>query len=139
VETFLLAVSQAEVMQQLWPDRKFWIGLSVFLVIGGAVLWWIRGMWREDRANWGDGDDDDAIRREMLIQFRESEREGVLSAEEYRLIKSRLVRQPVAESERRDSTVTAVDSGNGVAAPNASPTEGAQKTIDDGPSTVKTP
>ena len=62
----------------------------------------------------------------MLAQFRDSEREGVLTAEEYRLIKSRLVRQPVAESERRKSTVTAVGSDNGVAAPNASPPEGAQ-------------
>lgn len=125
MEKYLLAASQVEVMQQLWPERKFWIGLSILLVMGGTILWWIRGIWREDRAYWGDDADGDAKRRELLAQFRDSEREGVLTAEEYRLIKSRLARHPVAESERRNSTVVAVGSGKGVAAPNASPSEGA--------------
>ena len=134
----VLAASKVEVMQQLWPERNFWIGLSILLVIGGAILWWVRGTWREDRAYWGDDADGDAIRREMLAQFRDSEREGVLTAEEYRLIKSRLASQPVAESERRNSTVTSVGSGNGVSVPNASPTDGARQ-VDDGPSAATMP
>ena len=65
METYLLAVSKTDVMQQLWPERTFWIGLSILVLVGGTIVWWIRRTWREDRANWGDGDDDDAIRREM--------------------------------------------------------------------------
>ena len=125
---FLLAASKTDVIQQLWPDSSFWIGLLILSVTAGGTLWWFRGRWREDRAHWADDADGDVSRRELLSQFHESAREGVLTAEEYRLIKSRLVPpvQPVAESERRSIMASAVVTEPGRDAPNRPPRDGGE-------------
>lgn len=105
-------VSKTEVIHELLPD--LWTGLGVLIVLGVICygLFRLRAIWRDDT-------DHDASRRELLTQFRESQREGVLTAEEYRLIKSRLVRPitPATETERREPADTSTDSGKGLTAP----------------------
>jgi hypothetical protein len=101
-------VSKTEVIHELLPDP--WTGLGVLIVLGVICYGLIRL-----RAIWRDDADHDASRRELLTQFRESEREGVLTAEEYRLIKSRLGRpvKPATETERREPAETSTASGKG--------------------------
>lgn len=105
-------VSKTEVINELLPDP--WTGLGVLIVLGAICYGLVRL-----RAIWRDDTDHDATRRELLAQFRESEREGVLSAEEYRLIKSRLVRPitPATETERREPAESSTDSGKGFNSP----------------------
>jgi len=104
--------SKTVVWKELVPDPG--TGLCLILILGVIcwVLFRLRAIWRDDA-------DHDATRRELLTQFRESEREGVLTAEEYRLIKSRLVRPtiPATETERRESAAKSTDSVKGFTAP----------------------
>jgi len=122
VENSPVPASKTDVLQQLWPEAWTWVVFAVLAGIGGWLLWRIR-------AHWSDDADDDASPHEMLVQFWESAREGVLTAEEYRLIKSRLTNssRPVAESERHESTAPAVDSGNGMNAPKRPSSDGGQQ------------
>ena len=104
-------VSKTEAINELLPDP--WTGLGLVIVLGVICygLFRLRAIWRDDT-------DDDASRRELLAQFRESQREGVLTAEEYRLIKSRLVRPiiPVTETERSESAAKPSDVVKGITA-----------------------
>lgn len=96
-----IQISKTEVLKQLLPGPGAWICL---LAILGAICWLVFRV----RAYWRDDADGDASPHEMLAQFRESCREGVLTEEEYRLIKGRLVRgiTPTTVTERRESTAT---------------------------------
>jgi hypothetical protein len=104
-------VSKTEVFHRLLPDP--WIGLCLVAMLG--VICW--GLFRL-RAFWRDDADRDANAHEMLAQFRDSEREGVLTAEEYRLIKSRLSQRDrsATETERRDTAAKSTESAKGIAA-----------------------
>lgn len=122
-------VSKTEVINELLPDP--WTGLGVLIVLGVICygLLRLRAIWRDDT-------DHDASRRELLAQFRESEREGVLTAEEYRLIKSRLVRPtaPATETERREPAESSTDSGKGFNTPaNATANAGTQGNQNENP------
>lgn len=122
-------VSKTEVINELLPDP--WTGLGVLIVLGVICYGLVRL-----RAIWRDDTDHDATRRELLAQFRESEREGVLSAEEYRLIKSRLVRPitPATETERREPAESSTDSGKGFNSPATANTDaGTQGNPNDNP------
>lgn len=90
--------SKTEVLKQLLPGVEAWVCLFVILGTICCLIVWIRAHWREDA-------DDDASLHKMLTQFQESRREGVLSEEEYRLIKSRLVPRikPTTVPERQES------------------------------------
>ena len=109
-------VSKTEVLNQLRPGPWAWLCL---LVILGTICWLVFRV----RAYWRDDAEGDASPHEMLRQFRESHREGVLTAEEYRLIKSRLVQgvMPVTVTERRESADQSTDSVKGFADPPAAP------------------
>lgn len=90
--------SKTEVLKQLLPGVEGWICLLVILGLIGWLILWARAHWRDDA-------DDDASLHKMLTQFQESRREGVLTEEEYRLIKSRLVPRitPTTVPERQES------------------------------------
>lgn len=60
-----------------------WIGLCVALLFLAGVVYWLRSWWREDSGREADSN-------ELLTQFRELHREGDLTDEEFRSIKSRL-------------------------------------------------
>jgi hypothetical protein len=60
-----------------------WIGLCLALLILAGVVYWLRSWWREDAGRAVDSND-------LLTQFRELHREGDLTEEEFRSIKSRL-------------------------------------------------
>lgn len=115
----LAQASKTEIWKELLPGPGAWICL---IVIVGVAAWLVVRF----RAFWRDGDDGDASPHEMLTQFRESEREGVLTAEEYRLIKSRLLHrsEPASETERRESAAKSTLSAKGIAASNT-PTQDA--------------
>lgn len=104
-------VSKTEVLNRLLPGPGAWVFL---LVILGAICWLVFRV----RAYLRDDDEGDASPHEMLTQFRESHREGVLTAEEYRLIKSRLVHgiKPTTVTERHESAARQTDSVKGFAA-----------------------
>jgi hypothetical protein len=104
-------VSKTEVLHRLMPDAGTVLGL---VLIFGVICWVLIRL----RAFWRDDADHDAVPHEMLTQFRESQREGVLTAEEYRLIRSRLTQpaQPASETERRESAVKSTESAKGIAA-----------------------
>jgi hypothetical protein len=95
-------ISKTEVLKQLLPGAGGWICLAVIL---GVICWLVFRV----RAYWRDDADDAASPHEMLAQFRELHLEGVLTDEEYRLIKSRLVRgiTPTTVTERREPVVRA--------------------------------
>lgn len=105
-------LSKTDVINRLLPGPGAWVCL---MVIFGAICWLVFRV----RAYWRDDAEGDASPHEMLAQFRESHREGVLTAEEYRLIKSRLVRgiTPGTVTERHESADRSSDSVKGVAAP----------------------
>ncbi len=60
-----------------------WIGLCVALLILAGVVYRLRSWWREDAGRAADSN-------ELLTQFRELRREGDLTEEEFRSIRSRL-------------------------------------------------
>ena len=110
--------AKTEIWKQLTPSPGAW--LCGMLVLG-ALMWLIvrcRSIWRDDT-------DGDASPEQLLRQFQESEREGVLSAEEYRLIKSRLMNHvaPATETERRESAAKSTNTAKGFAATNPLPRE----------------
>lgn len=76
-----------------------WLTVIVLLLLGIAILSWVRKRYRdhEDRA---------ADMERMLLQFRDLKREGDLSDEEYRSIKNRLVEQ-IGKPSRDKSPETA--------------------------------
>lgn len=91
--------SKTEVLKLLLPGVEAWVCLLVILGMICCLILWVRAHWRDDT-------DGDASAHKMLTQFRESQREGVLTDEEYRLIKSRLVPggpTPGTVPERQDS------------------------------------
>ena len=119
--------SKTEVLKQLLPGVEAWIFLLVILGLVCVLIFWVRAHWREDA-------DGDASVDKMLIEFQESKREGVLTEEEYRLIKSRLAPRlkPTTVPERKESAEgspprtrktlrgdSSADSAKGVAAPPA--------------------
>jgi len=119
--------SKTEVLKELLPGVEAWIFLLVILGLVCVLILWVRAHWREDA-------DGDASVDKMLIEFQESKREGVLTEEEYRLIKSRLAPRlkPTTVPERKESGEglpprtgktlrgdSSVDSAKGVAAPPA--------------------
>ena len=61
-----------------------WVFLFVCILILGWAVFRVRSWFRE-------GEDPDAHKHQMLMQFRDLHREGSLSDEEYRSIKRRLV------------------------------------------------
>ena len=106
----LAQAARTDIWKQLTPGPGAWICL---IVIMGVLAWLIvrfRAFWRDDAGR-------DASPHEMLAQFQESHREGVLTAEEYRLIKCRLLQQlgPATETERRESAAKSTDSAKGLA------------------------
>ncbi len=109
-------VPKMDVINRLLPG---WEAGLCLLVLIGMICWLVFRV----RAYWRDDAERDAGLHEMLARFRESHREGVLTAEEYRLIKSRLVRgaSPVTEMERRESADQSSDSVKGFAASPAAP------------------
>jgi hypothetical protein len=68
-----------------------WIGLCVALLILAGVVYRLRSWWREDAGRAVDSN-------ELLTQFRELHREGDLTEEEFRSIKSRLAAPAPPES-----------------------------------------
>lgn len=103
-------VSKTEVLNRLIPG---WGAGLCILIIFGVICWlvfYLRSFWRDDSEG-------DASLHEMLSQFRESQREGVLTDEEYRLIKSRLVErnQLATVTERSESAEPSSDSVKGFA------------------------
>ena len=130
--------SKTEVLKQLLPSVEAWIFLLVILGLVCVLILWVRAHWREDA-------DDDASVHKMLIEFQESQREGVLTDEEYRLIKSRLAPrlQPATVPERKETakgspprierTVrpdSPADSAKGIAAP---PAQARERGVDEHP------
>lgn len=114
-------VSKTEVLNRLVPD----VGTGLcLLVVFGVICWALFRL----RAYWRDGADHDASAHEMLAQFRDSQREGVLTPEEYRLIKSRLSHRDRAatETERRESAAMSTESAKGIAASPAASTDGGE-------------
>jgi hypothetical protein len=114
----LTQASKPEIWKLLAPSPGAWICLTVMI---GVLAWLVaryRSIWRDDA-------DDDASPDQMLRQFQESQREGVLSAEEYRLIKSRLMNHvaPATETERREPAAKSTESAKGCAATNTLPQE----------------
>lgn len=109
-------VSKTEVLKQLLPGWETGLGA---LVVFGVICWLVFRV----RAYLRDDADGDASPDEMLAQFRESQREGVLSEEEYRLIKRRLVQSiaPTTVTERRESAEQSTDSVKGFADLSADP------------------
>jgi hypothetical protein len=113
-------ISKTEVLKQLVPGAGAWLCLAVIFVAICWILFRLRAFWREDAER-------DATPHEMLAQFQESQREGVLTAEEYRLIKSRLAHKARAatETERRESAAKSTDSRKGIApSPTGPPADG---------------
>jgi len=122
-------VSKTEVLNQLLPGAGAWLCLVVIWGVICWVLFRLRAFWRDDA-------DRDASPHELLAQFQESQREGVLTAEEYRLIKSRLVHRtnPATETERRESAAKSTDSVKGFTTlPNGQPDGGEYHNLTDHP------
>lgn len=110
-------ISKTEALKQLMPGASAWLCLLVILGVSCWILFRLRAFWRDDAEH-------DASPHEILAQFQESQREGVLTAEEYRLIKSRLAKaaKPVSETERSESAGKPSDVVKGItASPNGIP------------------
>lgn len=125
----LAQAAQTEIWKQLVPSPAAWVCLAV---IAGVLIWLVCRF----RAVWRDDSDRDASPHQMLVQFQESEREGVLTAEEYRLIKSRLLQRikPTTETERQRSAEKSTDPAKEIAATNTpQPEAGGMNTRTDQP------
>jgi hypothetical protein len=109
----LAEATRTDVLHQLLPGPGAWLGLAAILGVICWIAFRVRAYWREDA-------DGDASLRQMLAQFRESHREGVLTDEEYRLIRSRLARpaSPITITERSEPAPDGTGSAKGLADPN---------------------
>lgn len=71
--------NQFDILQVIWPL----VGTGLAIVVLAIAVYKIRSWFH-------DGEDPAASAHQMLVHYREMQRQGDLSDEEYRLIKSRL-------------------------------------------------
>jgi hypothetical protein len=93
-----------DLTQVFWPLAGTGLAIVVLAIAVYALRSWFR-----------DGEDPAASAHEMLAQYRELQRQGDLSDEEYRLIKSRLASRTGGSSSSSTRTGSAYrpDAGTG--------------------------
>lgn len=105
-----------------------WLEWVALFAITAGLLWlasWVKGRFQEN-------DDHEALSHQMLTQFGELYRQGDLSKEEFRLIKSRLV-------ERFDKTTVGLPARDASEGSPAGPANGSAEHVAEPPDRVRSP